>query len=171
MASKLERTVKVSEREFSCITCGLKVKEKELSLQCEICECWSHAHCEKISEEVMQVLQRENFHRYCMKYTSGVGKMLNVVMKMQERMDVLLKLVTEMCQKKIENLMFVGDFNLPGTDWNNLCSNNNTQYEVEFINMLREFYLLQHLTCPTRARGSDTPHTLDLVITNRLSRK
>jgi len=50
---------KVSDKGFPCIIYGLKVKEKEPSLQCEICECWSHAQCEKISEEVMQVLQRE----------------------------------------------------------------------------------------------------------------
>ena len=39
MASKIERAVKGSEKGFPCVSCGLKVKEKELSLQCEICEC------------------------------------------------------------------------------------------------------------------------------------
>jgi len=88
---------KVSDKGFPCIICGSKVKEKEPSLQCEICECWSHAQCEKISEEVMQVLQRENFHWYCMKCNSGVGKMLKVVMKMQQRMDVV-----EDCVRKVD---------------------------------------------------------------------
>ena len=79
---------------------------------------------------------------------------------------LLLKLVAEMCESKKDNLMFIGDFNLPGIDWNNWCSINNTQYEVDFINTLRDFYLYQHVTSPTRARGTDTPHILDLVISN-----
>jgi len=42
-------------------------------------------------------LQRENFHWYCMKCNSGVGKMLKVVMKMQVRMDVV-----EDCVRKVD---------------------------------------------------------------------
>lgn len=108
MASKIERAVKGSEKGFPCVSCGLKVKEKELSLQCEICECWSHALCEKISEEVMQVLQRENFHWYCMKCNSGVGKMLKVVIKMQDRMDTMedhIRKVGEKMEKMREDII------------------------------------------------------------------
>ena len=43
---------------------------------------------------------------------------------------------------------------------------NNNQLEIDFINILRDFYLLQHASCPTRTRGSDTPHILDLVLSN-----
>jgi len=32
--------------------------------------------------------------------------------------------------------------------------------------MLRDFYLLQHVSFPTRFRGADTLHVLDLVISN-----
>jgi len=39
-------------------------------------------------------------------------------------------------------------------------------YEIEFINILRDYCLLQHVTCPIRIRGSDTPHVFDLVISN-----
>lgn len=89
MAGKGEKAAKGSDKGCTCITCGLKVKEKELGLQCEVCDGWSHAQCEKISEEVMQVLQRDNFHWYCNKCNSGVGKMLKVVIKMQERLDIV----------------------------------------------------------------------------------
>ena len=65
--------------------------------------------------------------------------------------------------KKLDKLIFIGDFNLPGIDWNNWCSSNNNQLEIDFTNILRDFYLLQHVSCPTRTRGSDTPHILDLV--------
>ena len=46
------------------------------------------------------------------------------------------------------------------------CSSKNNQFETDFVNELRDFYLLQHVSCPTRTRGSDTPHVLDLVISN-----
>ena len=38
--------------------------------------------------------------------------------------------------------------------------------ELKFVNILRKNSLLQHVVEPTRQRGSDTPHTLDLVITS-----
>jgi len=78
----------------------------------------------------------------------------------------LLQSVVELCDKKLDNLVFVEDFNLPGIDWNNWCSSNNNQFEIDFLNILRSFYLLQHVSCPTRFRGSDTLHILDLVISN-----
>ena len=34
------------------------------------------------------------------------------------------------------------------------------------ISCLRENFLIQHVEVPTRARGIQNPHTLDLVITN-----
>ncbi len=95
MAGKSDRTVRAAEKVekaekgYPCVTCGVKVKDKDLSLQCEICEGWCHAQCEKISEEVLIVLERENFHWYCLKCNSGIGKLFNVVMKLQERMDVV----------------------------------------------------------------------------------
>ena len=45
------------------------------------------------------------------------------------------------------------------------CSNI-SENELEFVNALRENLLFQHVTEPTRQRGSDTPHTLDLIITS-----
>ena len=38
--------------------------------------------------------------------------------------------------------------------------------ELAFVSSLRENLLMQHVVHPTRQRGSDTPHTLDLVITS-----
>lgn len=71
---------------------------------------------------------------------------------------LLLQFIAEMCNKKLYNLMFIGDFNLPGIDWNSWCSSINNKFENDFINILRDFYILQHVSCPTRIRGSDTPH-------------
>jgi len=79
--------------------------------------------------------------------------------------QLLLQYIVEMCERKLDNLVFIGDFNLPGIDWNTWYSSSNNQFETDFINILRDFYLLQHVSFPTRTRGSDTPHILDLVMT------
>jgi hypothetical protein len=51
-------------------------------------------------------------------------------------------------------------------NWHNWSSSTYNQFEIDFINVLRDFYLLQHVSCPSRFRGADTPHVLDLVISN-----
>jgi len=39
-------------------------------------------------------------------------------------------------------------------------------FSNEFIEVLRDNFLIQNVTFPTHARGGDTPHILDLVISN-----
>jgi hypothetical protein len=63
----------------NCITCGRKVKDEDSSLQCEVCEGWCHAQCEKISEDVFQVLQRENIHWYCLTCNKSLGTILTTM--------------------------------------------------------------------------------------------
>jgi len=46
----------------------------------------------------------------------------------------------------------------------NACYSNLSGNELRFVYALWENFLLQHITQPTRQRGSDTPHTLDLII-------
>jgi hypothetical protein len=64
------------------------------------------------------------------------------------------------------NLLLVGDFNYSDIDWTRWNSGN-TQSN-KFLDILRDNMLIQHVELPTRVRGSDTdtPHLLDLVITN-----
>ena len=38
--------------------------------------------------------------------------------------------------------------------------------EGKFVECLRNNFLIQHINTPTRVRGTDTPHVLDLVITD-----
>jgi len=45
------------------------------------------------------------------------------------------------------------------------CSSLNDN-EMAFVSSLRENLLRQHVLTPTRQRGIDTPHILDLVITS-----
>jgi len=68
-----------------------------------------------------------------------------------------------------KDLIIVGDFNFPEIDWDLHHSINNSVGSTAFLNTLQKLLLLQHVNFPTRARGSDTPHTLDLVITDSQS--
>ena len=60
----------------------------------------------------------------------------------------------------------MGDFNLPSIDWHFWNSTSKNKFEIEFINKLQDCFLMQNVLIPTRARGEDNPHILDLVITN-----
>ena len=69
--------------------------------------------------------------------------------------------------------LIVGDFNFSNILWypehgsgaSAKCSTLNDN-EMAFVSSLRENLLMQHVVNPTRQRGSDTPHILDLVITS-----
>ena len=81
----------------------------------------------------------------------------------------LLKLIDSLTLIKQDKILLIGDFNFPSINWSNKIvgtslSVNSIAYK--FISCLKDNYLTQHVHFPTRARGSQTPHTLDLVITN-----
>jgi len=69
--------------------------------------------------------------------------------------------------------LIVGDFNFSNILWypqhgsgaSARCASLNDN-EMAFVSALRENTLMQHVVNPTRQRGSDTPHILDLVITS-----
>jgi len=68
--------------------------------------------------------------------------------------------------------LIMGDFNFPNINWypsefgaNASCSGLSLN-EMRFVNSIRENSLYQHVVYPTRQRGSDTPHILDLVISS-----
>jgi len=69
--------------------------------------------------------------------------------------------------------LIVGDFNFSNILWypqhgsgaSARCASLNDN-EMAFVSVLRENTLMQHVVNPTRQRGSDTPHILDLVITS-----
>ena len=65
-------------------------------------------------------------------------------------------------------LLIIGDFNYPNVNWSSWAaqSSNTLSSESNFISCLRNNFLIQHVILPTRCRGSQTPHVLDLCITN-----
>ena len=60
----------------------------------------------------------------------------------------------------------VGDFNMPRINWRTPNSCLEGGPEEKLVDAINEGFLYQHVTEPTRTRGSDEPHVLDLVLTN-----
>ena len=84
------------------------------------------------------------------------------VESMVENMKKLFQQITFMNNNN-KHLVIVGDFNFPGIDWENWTLSN-CSLEKQFLDILREHLLIQHVTEPTIARVLNRPHVLDLVI-------
>ncbi|KAK3090353.1 hypothetical protein FSP39_011129 [Pinctada imbricata] len=78
------------------------------------------------------------------------------------RLRTLLKEAADM---KYAHHLIIGDFNYPLINWESVSACNENSDEEEFINCLNDNYLFQHVTKPTRWRGSEKPNLLDLIIT------
>ena len=62
-------------------------------------------------------------------------------------------------------VVLIGDFNFPHINWNTWTVENGIE-EKKFLEVLRDTYMMQYVTEPTRFRSSDCPHILDLVLSN-----
>ena len=80
--------------------------------------------------------------------------------------DKLLDLLTEMTKTKHSHRLIMADYR--GINWETWTTNtdNPPNNENTFIECLRDNFSYQHVNSPTRGRGSDMPHLLDLVMTN-----
>ena len=69
---------------------------------------------------------------------------------------------------KFTHLLIMGDFNFPEMVWSNRTApgNNMDDENHSFLEILKSHFLFQHVTKPTRARCNQTPHLLNLIITN-----
>jgi len=57
-------------------------------------------------------------------------------------------------------------FNFPEINWDFKHSNNNSYSSTLFLDTIQNLLITQHVDFPTHARSKDTPHILDLVITD-----
>ena len=65
------------------------------------------------------------------------------------------------------HLNICGDFNYKNINWQlQSCSLDEESNEHKFLNAVQDSFLHQHVSEPTRSRGSDNPTLLDLVFTN-----
>ncbi len=62
----------------------------------------------------------------------------------------------------------IGDFNYPDINWVTLHpgTDNESAEEFKFLECLQSIYMTQHITKPTRVRGTDTPNVLDLLLSD-----
>ena len=85
----------------------------------------------------------------------------------QENDRELFTLISYLNVKFSDHLVLVGDFNYSSIDWQRWTGSGNPMNSDEkFIDVLQKNGLHQHITTPTRQRGDDEPHVLDLVITS-----
>ena len=69
---------------------------------------------------------------------------------------------------KCSHLLLLGDFNLPKINWMDWESTTKSPEDVQnsFLECMRDAFLFQHVTKPTRGRASNKPSLIDLVFTN-----
>ena len=79
--------------------------------------------------------------------------------------NVTFKTLSE--NKKYTYKCFVGDFNFKDIEWPSMSTHEDKESkESKFIETIQDCFLYQHVTLPTRCRGTDWPLTIDLVLTN-----
>ena len=89
---------------------------------------------------------------------------------------IIINRINELLEK-ISEIMFsyvfllglgLGDFNYPKIDWKIMCTSvpSIEDKEFKFIEKLQDCYLIQHITEPTKGRGTTEPSLLVLVITS-----
>ena len=79
----------------------------------------------------------------------------------------MLELICDINKTYSCRKLFIGDFNFSNINWSDwtLKSSGDNSSDAKFVACLRHNLLLQHVTGATRSRDTNTPHTLDLVIT------
>ena len=81
------------KEENPCGKCCRNVRE---GIQCEICNAWWHPSCAGMSGELCESLGANNqLHWYCSKCNPGVGKFIQEVRQIQDRLEAI-----EECLKK-----------------------------------------------------------------------
>jgi len=79
----------------------------------------------------------------------------------------LISLMNKIATPDRSHLLIMGDFNLPGIDWDeDSCPHNEAHIETLFLESIRDTYLYQHVTEPTRVKVDQQPNILDLILTN-----
>ena len=80
-------------------------------------------------------------------------------------MKILFSLL-ELANKSISNndkICIMGDFNFPSIKWNGNLTHDR---DFEFVEAIRDAYLYQMVTEPTRSRLGQTANITDLVLVN-----
>ena len=73
--------------------------------------------------------------------------------------------ITEAVGLNHSHFLLMGDFNYPHIKWDSESTESNT-VEDKFIENIRDNFLFQHITMPTRGRLGNKSNILDLIFTN-----
>ena len=82
--------------------------------------------------------------------------------------EQLNELISEVMSYKHSHLLLLGDFNYPNIDWQNwyTLSENTNIPDTKFKEGIRDNFLFQHVTLPTRGPLGNKSNILDIVFTN-----
>ena len=70
-----------------------------------------------------------------------------------------------MMMQNAVDLVIMGDLNHPEIDWESVTTEKSINHSSQhFIDAIRDAYLYQHVTQPTRYRHSQNPNFLDLIL-------
>ena len=76
-------------------------------------------------------------------------------------------LLNSAIQAGYSHLLITGDFNDKDFDWSIMESTVNIEHDASiFLEVIRDLYLTQHVTQPTRFRDNQNDSCLDLIFTN-----
>ena len=79
----------------------------------------------------------------------------------------LHNILAELSNLNAANLLIMGDFNHPEIDWESTTTDRNSNHSSQhFIDAVRDAYLYQQVTQPTRHRHGQKSNLLDLVLTS-----
>ena len=79
--------------------------------------------------------------------------------------DNLNQTIIEAVGLNHSHFLLMGDFSHPNIKWDSESTESNT-VEGKFIENIRDNFLLQHITKPTRGRLGNTSNILDVIFTN-----
>lgn len=84
--------------------------------------------------------------------------------------SMLFEVINHVCRcNDTDFLLLLGDFNIGGINWENCFAEKGSgdgSLQNRLLNCMRKNTLIQHITSPTRFRGTQNPSILDLVFTN-----
>lgn len=86
---------------------------------------------------------------------------------LQASTQELLGVIQEAVSSNPPHLLICGDFNTKHIDWEKeYCTSGVDSASQQFLEGIQSMYLFQHVVKPTRYREGQTPHILDLVLSN-----
>ena len=77
--------------------------------------------------------------------------------------EKLNQTITEAVGLNHSHFLLMGDFNYPNIKWDSESTESNT-VEDKFIENIRDNFLFQHITMPTRGRLGNKSNILDLIM-------